>query len=267
MRFHLKLSLLLILSALLFAVTQATFRRQTDGDDAAGAEAKLKERLSKLPVADYDAQELSDPEKREKRRAKSKKYDNAPGHKIDPSWKFTHQAIRSDWELGLLSPLPAAQSSAIVVGRVVGHRAFLSNDKNNVYMEFDVRVEEVIKGGGGEPLAAGDVIAVERGGGRVRTPSGHIQSYTVSGQGTPEPGRRYVFFLGYNPREKGFGRSVAPAEAARNLLTAYELRAGQVFPLDSAGGQDFDSYAGANEAAFLSEIRRAAAANPSQPQP
>lgn len=265
MWFYRKPFLLLILFTILFVTTLATYRKQDKDGGPPSAEAKLDQRLSKLPVAEYDAQESPDPEKREKRRAKSKKYDDAPGYKIDPTYKFTHQAIRSDWELGLLSPLPAAQSSAIIVGRVAGLQAFLSNDRNNVYSEFTVQVEEVIKNSEVEPISAGDAIAVERLGGRVRTPSGHVQSYTVSGQGTPELGRRYVFFLGHNPRETGFGRSVSPGETSRNVLTAYELRAGKVLPLDYAGGRDFNSYAGENEAAFLNQIRRAVA-EPSQPQ-
>lgn len=249
------LLLTLILSSGVVA-WQARGRVQPRAAEGPAREEKLKERLNRLPITDYDTDLPSDPQERARRLAKGKSYDDPYGQKIDPSSKVVHIASRNqDWELGLESALPTAQSSAIIVGEVVGSTAHLSEGKTNVYSEFTVRVEEVIKNDGAEPITVGDSILTERPGGRIRTPSGHVQSYTISGQGTPEAGRRYVLFLGYNPREALRRNLKGPRGMSRHILTAFELRAGRVLPLDNAGGRNFQQYAGLEESTFLHRLR------------
>jgi hypothetical protein len=236
-------------------IVSAALRAQNQNRTSNTKDEKIKDRLSKLPIVDYDTPEPLDPEKLAARRQKGKKFDKARSP-IDPSSKVVHTAIHNDWELGLSSALPVTQSRAIFIGDVIEAQAYLSNDKTGIYSEFTVRVVELIKNGE-ESLTIDSVIELERQGGRVRVPSGHIQSYTVSGQGTPEVGRRYLFFLGYNPREASTINVTEPKEMSRNILTAYELREGKVFPLDNAGGRNFKAYSGADESAFLNDIRRA----------
>ena len=217
---------------------------------------KITKALEKHPVVDYEAPEPSDPSKRAKRRAKSSTYNDPEGPKIDPS-EYVVRASSNDWELALDSTLPAAQSSAVVVGEVVAGRAHLSEDKANVYSEFSVRVEEVIKNDPGEPISVSDVVVTERQGGRVRLPNGRISGYYVSGQNPPEVGRRYVLFLGFNKYDASNRRLTARREMSRHILTGYEFKEDKVFPLDGAGGKNFQEHSGKDAAAFLDEIRRA----------
>ncbi|MCA1594690.1 MAG: hypothetical protein LC754_19085 [Acidobacteria bacterium] len=254
-----RVSLFLMLLAIVVVTALAALNKQDKNNISLGTKDKLEQRLSKLPITDYETIESPNIDERAKRRAKSKKYDNAPGRKIDPTYNFIHLATHNDWELGLDSPLPVLQSSAVLIGNVIGAQAFMSNDKNNTYSEFTIRVEKILKNDKGTPIPPSGLIVIERLGGRVRTPTGHIQSYSISGQGTPEVGLRYVFFLGYNPRETGFSKSIEPHEMSRNILTAYELKLGKVFPLDYAGGRNFKVHAGADEATFLNEIQHSIA--------
>ncbi len=263
MRTQNKLLTMLILVGTTTVITTLAAMNVQDGSKSSrtGAE-KNKERLNKLPVADYETPESSNADEREKRRAKKRRYNDTPDSKIDPSAAFVERVSSYDWEWGLESALPTGQSSAIVVGEITDARAYLSEDKANVYSEFKVSVEKVIKNDSNEPIAVGDSIILDRIGGRVRTPAGHIQSYTVRGRGTPQVGLRYLFFLGYNKRESSIRRLPSADEMNRHILTAYELRDGKVAPLDNAGGQNFKMNEGVDETSFLNEIQRSLSRQP-----
>lgn len=213
---------------------------------------KFKERLNKLPLADYEATDTGDSQEHVKRLSKSQSYNHKIG-KEDSRLKLVELGvIHNDWEFGLESSLPVAQSNAIVVGEVVAIRAFLSEDKTNVYSEFVMQVEEVIKNDETEPVAIGEQVIAERLGGRIRFPQGEIATYIVSGQFMPEEGQKYVFFLGYNRKESGPRK---PHEMKRHLLTGYELSEGRVLPLDTAAGM-FKQHEGKDATAFLGEIKQ-----------
>jgi len=249
--------LLLIVSALVLATSAANLGGQYESNQSSPKEKKAHDFLNKLPVVDYEAPESPDPEKRAKRRAKSKKY-NDPGGNEGPN-RFLNAEIaakHNDWEWGLESTLPGAQSSAVIVGQVVDAQAYLSEDKGNVYSEFTVRVEEILKNDNDEPITVGDSIEAERLGGRVRLSTGRISSFYVSGKNPPQVGQRYVFFLGFNRRDASGTSLAAPRDMNRHILTAYELREGRVSPLDRAGGIDFKIHEGKEEKTFLNEVRR-----------
>jgi hypothetical protein len=91
----------------------------------------------------------------------------------------------------------------------------------------------------------------------VRLPNGRISGYYVSGQNPPQVGRRYVLFLGFNKCDASNRRLTARREMSRHILTGYEFKEGKVFPLDSAGGKNFQEHSGKDASAFLDEIRRA----------
>ena len=138
--------------------------------------------------------------------------------------------------------LPIAQSNAVIIGEVTNAQAYLSSDKTGVYSEFVVRLDGVLKNDNKNPLISGNVVTVEREGGRVRFPSGHISKLFVVGLGMPRAGRKYLFFLTRN-------------EQGCRILTGYELRTGRVFPLDSSGVVNFDAYRNADQNTFLNEVR------------
>lgn len=102
-----------------------------------------KRKKAEYPVVDYNAPEIADAAKREKRRKKEKKYDDALVP-IDPSLgtlrQYTPFHFPSD-----ITPLPVSISAAVIVGTVTDAQAHLSPDKSNVYSEFNVLVDDVVK--------------------------------------------------------------------------------------------------------------------------
>lgn len=144
----------------------------------------------------------------------------------------------------------------MVVGTVTAAEAFLSEDKTNVYSEYSVRVESVIKNFDDEPVRAGDSLVAERQGGRVRLRSRAVSGFFISGQNPPQAGRRYVLFLGYNKNDISTLGLTNPRDMSYHLLTAYELRDGKVAALDDPGGMNFREHDGKDESAFLADIRR-----------
>jgi hypothetical protein len=199
---------------------------------------------SQLPIVDFDSPELADPEKRAKRKAKGKRYNDkfpriGPGVIMQRVYHWPEDFPR----------LPVRESNVIVMGGITEANAYLSEDKNGVYSEFTVCLDAVLKDDSSIPLKPGDEIVLERDGGRVRYPSGKVGQFSIIGFGMPQVGRRYVLFLTRNQPEGAF-----------HLLTGYELREGRVFPLDdSTGVVHFEIYDNANADAFLKELRTAIA--------
>ncbi|MFY9573498.1 MAG: hypothetical protein WAV20_19040, partial [Blastocatellia bacterium] len=70
--------------------------------------------------------------------------------------------------------------------------------------------------------------------------------YVIFHQGMPRPGRKYLFFLSHNKQGEDYA-----------IITAYELRRGQVVPVDESDA--FASYTGSEEQAVLNQVRRAIA--------
>lgn len=193
-----------------------------------------------LPIADYAAPEPAGPAERAKMKAKSRRYG---GKKIKEDPRVS---IFTEGE-GLverLPPLPAAQSDAVIVGEVASAKAYLAEGKSGIYSEFTISVEKVFKSGG--VLAPGGILIAEREGGAVRFPSGRVQRYTVSGERMPKVGSRYVLFLKCGDLEQNY-----------LLLTGYELRAGQVSPMDDVSRHA--AYKGMSRDAFIDAVLSAVA--------
>jgi hypothetical protein len=143
--------------------------------------------------------------------------------------------------------LPAGQSDAVVLGEVKEAKAFLANDKTGIYSEFTIKIEEVLKDDVFVPLASSDSVVVQREGGRVKLSSGKIQRFKVAEQNMPRVGRRYVLFLKHYDQSPDFF-----------ILTGYELRAGQVHPLDGEFAKlQFAQYEGFSETDFIKAAREA----------
>jgi hypothetical protein len=219
------------------------------------AAQKLSE-ADQIPIADYNAPEISNPEKRARRQARGKRYDRQ-GWVKEPS-STTGNAGRLDSWMHRVPAFPVSISDAVVIGDVTDAQAYLSIDKTGVYTEFNIQIDEVLKNDG-TTLTPSSMLTAQREGGRVRVPSGRIQLYKPHFQGTPRVGSRYVFFLKRNDDGQSY-----------YIWTGYELRAGHVRPLDGVGLPggatelpQFAAYKDADEVAFLSALR-AAIANPSE---
>src|SRR5579884_922962 len=68
-----------------------------------------------------------------------------------------------------VAAIPAGKSDLVVVGTIQSAHAYLTNHKTAIYSEFQVKVEQVLKG---SRSGVGEIIDTERFGGRLRMPSG-----------------------------------------------------------------------------------------------
>lgn len=258
-----KRTIILLLAVLTVAIITSFAALRAQNKDIRSD--KANERLSKWPAVDYDSPESLDPVKRAKRREKNKSYNSSNKPKFDPASPLDRGALNNEWGLGLESSLPSGQSIAIIVGQVVQAQAYLSEDKANVYSEFTVQIEDILKNDNTTPIRAGDAIITERQGGRVRFPSGRVEGYLVAGQAPPQVGARYVFFLGFNPYEAGTKSLAGPrGNMSRHILTAYEIREGRIYPLDTSTEKNFQEHLGKDATSFLDEIRRSLTSQSSQ---
>jgi hypothetical protein len=212
---------------------------------------KLKE--DKLPIVNFDAPEPSDREEKARRNARGKRFDGSL-RVAEPHPDAGAKGMLDSW-MQTLPALPVGASDAIVIGDLTNAQAYLSPDKTGVYTEYTVRVDEVLKQSSAAPILAGGFVDAQREGGRVRFPSGRVQSYITHYQGVPVTGRRYVLFLKRNAQADVF-----------TLLTGYEQRDGHTYPLDGVdlplGATEipqFAAYKGVDEATFSKALRNALA--------
>jgi hypothetical protein len=215
---------------------QKTLDRQQEAED------------NVIPIVDFDSPEPSDHNERAKRRKKSARYDGGFFvRKDDATGSAVESSLVSEWELGLPA-LPASQSEVVIIGEVVEGKAHLSNDKTGIYSEFTTRIEKLFKNSCPVALTSGEVISLERLGGIVRYSTGRKYRYRISGQNMPRRGGRYMFFIKMAQGGEGF-----------SIITAYELKGGKVFPLDSA--EQFDTYKGVTETEFIEAVQGSVSRN------
>jgi len=244
MRPQIPKSLLFLLVLSLAVALTASFAFRSKGQGKAGQESdeSIREKLKKrFPIVDSSEPEPTDPQERANRLKRSKKY-NDQWASVGP--ELVQSAQGYHWPADFKA-IPVSASDVVVVGTISDARAHVSEDKNSVYSEFTVTVKEVVKNGTGSYLGAGDSITLERKGGRVRYPSGHISWFFVVGQGLPQLKGQYVLFL-----------KTADEERLFDILTGYQILDGRIEPLDdSPGVVHFQRYSGFDATAFLNEIR------------
>jgi len=143
-----------------------------------------------------------------------------------------------------LPEIPAAQSAAVVLAKVVAGATHLSPDKSTAYSEFGIRVERVFKAPGGRDIRPADTLAAQRAGGIVVFPSGRRLAFSrVMDAEAPERNRRYVLFLEWDQVSDTFP-----------IITGYALIGGRVRPLDVGR---FSQMRGRTVAAFLTAVEQA----------
>lgn len=250
------IALLLALLVLVVATAMAALsgHDQSNSSQAEPQAAGQSEFENQFPIADYSAPESADMEKRVKRRAKAKRLFKA-NLTIHENAGVT---AGTDSQVALLDSLTAAanKSNAVIIGQVISAQAYLNSDKSNIYSEFTVRVEDVLKDDSYAPLIIGNSVVATRNGGRIRYPSGRVTISFIAGEGMPRLGRRYVLFLSRDEHEQDY-----------DIVTGYELHAGQVALLDDPGpDHPLTAYKGKDEIGFLSKVCDAIA-NPSHVLP
>ena len=207
-----------------------------------------------IPVVNYDAPPPTNPEERRIRETRGRKYDGAP-----PLTAWEGQSDVFDL-LPAGQPaeeaLPIQTSDLIVIGTAVDSKAYLSNDKTNVYSEFQIYVTKVLKQNSAAQVYTGSTVTAERGGGRVRFPSGHILLRGDSGRNLLTKESRYVLFLGWDANGKDY-----------LIRTGYKVTNDLVYPLDgyptinpnltnSGLFKNFEEYKNTPLSGFLSKLAK-----------
>jgi hypothetical protein len=199
---------------------------------------KIKERF---PTADYDGnQDLPDPEKNAKRKAKQKRYNDnelvdsrgEPGADEAALFLEPHSTLPA---------LPVAESEIVVVGTIATAEALLSESKRNVFSEFTVTVEDVLKSKS-QGVEQGSVLTIDRVGGHVKYPNGHRILYRIAGLNMPQTGGRYLLFLTLKHNNEDI-----------SILTAYQLTPNGAIPLDEP--YHVASLTGVSEVDILQRVR------------
>ncbi len=177
-----------------------------------------------VPIADLN-EPLPDNAQERARRQKLNKARNGnfPDVETEKRFKFTEN---SDSSYGLLPThapnepaIPAKESAVVIIGKVTGGKAYLSEDKTSIYSEFEISQIQVLKNTSPENLDKGRIL-ISRGGGAVRLPSGRIIYRYMMPKPMPKLGRLYFFFLKYSP------------DTEFSIITAYELTEAGIEPLD-----------------------------------
>jgi len=197
---------------------------------------KAREARSKFPTAKYDQAEPTDPVKKAVRKEKQRRYDVPNIVARIPHPKDAE--VSSIYEGPELPALPTSKSNVIVVGTVLSGEAHLSDNKKNIYSEFMVQFDDVLKAE--ISLPTNKIITIDREGGIVVYPNGQQILYRNSRENMPSVGKRYVFFLQYVNQDL-------------RILTAYELDKNKVIPLDDL--DQFKNFAGQDVTTFLNDVR------------
>jgi hypothetical protein len=206
---------------------------------------KPAEKHRAFPVVESNAPEPSDPDTRARQQRRSKHYDRYSSQVIIEAPHISERVWSPDWADGLPAIPVNEQSDSIIVGRVSSAAAHLSNDKRAIYSEFNIEVQDWLKGSS----RSSNIVNAERFGGTVRFPSGSLMTYRTEGQGMPMVGRRYLLFL------------KAIDDGAFTIVTGYDIDGDTVIPLDGSTAADgsrqyvFDRYEGYDSSVLLTQVR------------
>lgn len=254
---------LLIFALVSAAIAMASVLRDSRRFNAAAQQVRADESMT--PVVDFDAPAPADPKEKDLRRTRNKLYDYAGDPADAKKFSLTEKAEPILLDLPLNdgpkeSPIPVQQADAVVVGKITDTRAYLSNDKTNVYSEFTAALEDVLLNDRSGSLYAGALITTQRRGGTVRFPSGKTLVRGQLGRTMPHEGRRYLLFLRKNEDGQTF-----------SIITGYALVNGKVIPLDGLSKKapqlaQFAAYENADEAAFINQVRETISKERSQGQ-
>ena len=110
-----------------------------------------KDFINQFQIVDYDSPEPIDLKEREKRKLKGKRYDNRHWVLRNPHPETS--GVGCDDCVDPPPAVPALESKLIVIGQIINASAFLSNDKQGIYTEFDIQIEELLKADNSKKLS------------------------------------------------------------------------------------------------------------------
>lgn len=193
--------------------------------------------VKRYPIADFDEVLSPDLTKRAALKQRQERYNDIPFGTPGPEDEAVAYIPEGRFDF---PALPINESDVIVVGQVASSKAHRSENKKNVFSEFEVRVDEVLKGN--NVVSESSMIIVERLGGYLKYPNGRKVLLFIPGFGMPAVGTRNVFFL----------KNLSPGFS---IVTAYELNPNGILALDQS--KQFRQFHGQSEATFLTTLRNA----------
>jgi hypothetical protein len=232
---------LVVLTVMVLSVTvfkgksRSTAVRQND--TARRNTQRYVDRKDRYPVVEFEEAEPKDPVKRDKLKHQRKRFDKDSPF-TNPGPEDVEVAFRPEFPFNFPA-LPVASSDVVIVGHVLRGEAHRSENKTNIFSNFEVSVEEVLKG---NDLTVGSVINIQREGGVVKYADGRKVLFRLSANGMPAVAGRYALFL-------------KAVEEDYSILTGYELTKDGIVPLDYS--LQFQSLQGENELSFLKKLRDA----------
>jgi hypothetical protein len=184
--------LVFVIVATIMTLSVTVFR---DGKGSATPQQDMRrtpiyERDERYPVVDFNEPEPTDPVKKAKLKKQQQRYDKDSPFS-NPGPKDAEVAFLPEMQFDFPA-LPVSKSDVIVIGEALNAEPHRSENKLNVFTNFEVRVDEVLKGSN---LSAGSIINVQRIGGFVKYPDGRKVLFRLMGNGMPAVGGRYAFFL------------------------------------------------------------------------
>jgi hypothetical protein len=197
-----------------------------------------QDKKSRFPIAEYEEPESTDATKNRILKEKQSRHNDFKiVAKNPPEWQTERVFVP---EGGMDFPaLPVTESTYIVVGMVTGAEAHVSENKKNVFSEFTVSVNRVLKTANSS-VGEGNEITVSRIGGFVRYPNKKTVLYRISGSNMPTVGEKYLFFL------------TSKNNQDLTIVTAYALGFDGVAPLDES--QQFEALRGLTEEALFQKL-------------
>ena len=202
-----------------------------------------------FPTVDYNEPTLPDTEENRAKKEKKKRF-NELGNWVFANTRPNIAENRSSANYFDFPALPVAKSDIILIGVVGESAALLSENKKNVFSEFKVVVETVLKTSD-QAMQQSSVVTVNRMGAFVRYPGGQTVLYQRAGMYMPQVGGRYLFFLNsLNKYDYG-------------ILTAYELTEAGVIPLDMS--TEFFALEGKSESEILRTLHSLSKSQEQQP--
>jgi hypothetical protein len=123
--------------------------------------------------------------------------------------------------------MPFAASDAVVVGTVTAGQSHLSNDRRDLYSEFEVTLQELLKNSVPPYLRVEGSIDIQRTGGAIRLPSGKVLTRGALADSMPQIGGRYLLFLKYDQSTEDY-----------SVVMGYQLSGNEVYRLDDLSSQD-----------------------------
>jgi hypothetical protein len=222
-----------------FFVEAQAVRQQPTSQDDARAE-RYEEAKRHFPTVDYDERNLPDTEENRAKKDKKKRFNELGNWVFATTQPYIAENVSMSGGYLNFPALPVAKSDIILIGVVSETKAQLSENKRNVFSEFTVVVESILKTSNQE-VKQGSVVPLTRMGGYVKYPNGQKVLYQRAGVYMPKIGGRYLFFVNsINKHDYG-------------ILTAYELTETGVIPLDMSS-QFFD-LEGKSETEILKQLR------------